>query len=77
MILVIDQWPNALPVTTEMFAKVGNPITHVANEPPTPRDIDVLLHVIRHLRFLRDTDGSAREVMSEAWLRHLAVWEPP
>jgi len=74
--LVIDQWPNALPVTTEMFAKVGKPITHAANEPPTPRDIDVLLHAIRHLRFLRDTDESARAVMSETWLRHLATWEP-
>lgn len=74
--LVIDQWPNALPVTTEMFAKVGNPITHAANEPPTPRDIDVLLHAVRHLRFLRDTDESARAVMSETWLRHLATWEP-
>jgi hypothetical protein len=57
--LVIDQWPNVLPVTTEMFAKVGNPITHAANEPPTPRDSDVLLHAIRHLRFLRDTNGPA------------------
>jgi len=74
--LVIDQWPNALPVTAKLFEKVGNPITHAANEPPTPRDIDVLMHAVRHLRFLRDTDESAREVMTEAWLRHLASWEP-
>ena len=74
--LVVEQWPGALPVTTELFEKVGKPITHAANEPPTPRDIDVLLHAVRHLRFLRDTDESAREVMTEAWLRHLSIWEP-
>jgi hypothetical protein len=74
--LVIDRWPKALPVTTKLHEKVGNPITHAANEPPTPRDIDVLLHAIRHLRFLRDTDESARAVMTEAWLRHLTTWEP-
>jgi hypothetical protein len=74
--LVIDRWPNALPVTPELFEQVGNPITHAANEPPTPRDIDVLMHAVRHVRFLRDTDESAREVMTAAWLRQLTAWEP-
>jgi hypothetical protein len=74
--LVIARWPSALPITAKMFTKVGNPITHAADEPPTPRDIDVLMHAVRHLRFLRDTDESARAVMTEAWLRHLAAWEP-
>ncbi len=74
--LVIEQWPNALPVTAKLFEKVGNPITHAANEPPTPRDIDVLMHAIRHLRFLRDTDESARAAMTKPWLQHLATWEP-
>jgi hypothetical protein len=74
--LVIEQWPHALPVTTELYEKVGKPITHAANEPPTPRDIDVLIHAVRHLRFLQDTDESARAAMTDAWLRHLATWEP-
>jgi len=74
--LVIDQWPAALPVIPKLHDKVGNPLTHAANEPPTPRDIDVLFHAIRHLRFLRDTDESARAVMDEAWLTHLGEWEP-
>ena len=74
--LVIARWPTALPITAKMFTKVGNPITHAADEPPTPRDIDVLMHAIRHLRFLRDTDESARAVMTEAWLQQLASWQP-
>lgn len=74
--LVVEQWPDALPVTTKLAEKVGKPITHAANEPPTPRDIDVLMHAIRHLRFLRDTDDSARVVMPEAWLQNLDAWEP-
>jgi hypothetical protein len=74
--LAVEQWPHALPVTPELYEKVGRPFTHAANEPPTPRDIDVLMHAIRHLRFLRDTDDSARAVMTQAWLDHLAAWEP-
>ena len=74
--LVIDKWPSALPITAEMFRKVGNPITHAADEPPTPRDIDVLMHAIRHLRFLRDTDESTRGAMTDAWRQHLSTWEP-
>jgi hypothetical protein len=74
--LVIDQWPHALPVTPELYEKVGKPITHAADEPPTPRDIDVLIHAVRHLRFLRDTDESARAAMTNAWLQHLSSWEP-
>jgi beta-phosphoglucomutase-like phosphatase (HAD superfamily) len=74
--LVIDQWPYALPVTTELYEKVGKPITHAADEPPTPRDVDVLIHAVRHLRFLRDTDESARAAMTNAWLQHLSSWEP-
>lgn len=74
--LVVDRWPDALPVTAELYDKVGRPFTHAANEPPTPRDIDVLMHAIRHLRFLRDTDKSARDAMTPAWLDHLAAWEP-
>jgi hypothetical protein len=73
---VRTRWPNALPVTAELSQTVGRPLTHAAAEPPTPRDIDVLMHAIRHLRFLADTDESARSAMSPAWLRHLQTLRP-
>lgn len=73
---VRTRWPGALPVSPDLAQEVGRPLTHAANEPPTPRDIDVLMHALRHLRFLKETDESARSAMSPAWLRHLNAFEP-
>jgi len=73
---VRDTWQDALPIAARMLEMVGRPIGHGAADPPTPRYIDVLMHAIRHLRFLKDSDGSARRAMTPAWRKHLAAWEP-
>lgn len=73
---VRDTWPGAAPISPAMAELAGRPITHGAAEPPTPRYLDVLLHAIRHLRFLKDTDESARQAMAPDWRKHLASWEP-
>jgi hypothetical protein len=73
---VQDQFPAALPITTELLEAVGRPYPHDAAQAPTPRHIDVLMHAIRHLRFLRDTDEPTRAAMSPEWRRHLEAFEP-
>jgi len=73
---VRDSWPGALPITARMLEVVGRPFTHGPADPPTPRYVDVLMHAIRHLRFLKDTDESARRAMTGAWRQHLSAFEP-
>lgn len=70
------RWPQAAPVDLWLPVEVGRPSTHAANEPPAPRHVDVLLHGLRHLRFLRDEDGTAAAAMSEDWRRHLDAFTP-
>jgi hypothetical protein len=73
---VRDTWPGALPVSARMHEAVGNPPGHGAAEPPAPRYVDVLMHAIRHLRFLMDTDATASAAMTPTWRKHLAAWAP-
>jgi hypothetical protein len=73
---VRGRWADALPITPEMYEKVGRPPSHEPTDPPTPRYVDVLLHAIRHLRFLKDTDASARAAMTPAMQERLSAWEP-
>ena len=76
--LVRDLWPDALPVAPELAKAVGNPPTHAAAEAPVPRDVDVLLHGLRHLSYLaepgRDAETSA--AMGETFRRHLKAFTP-
>lgn len=74
--LVPKCWPSAAPVPADLLRAVGKPFSHGAAEVPVPRYIDVLLHGIRHLRFLRDTDATARSVLTGHWAEHLAQLEP-
>jgi hypothetical protein len=74
--LVLDQWPDAKPISAALMTAVGRPTAVQPNEAPLPRHIDVLLHGIRHLRFLMDTDEPARAILSNDWRRHLAMLEP-
>jgi len=69
--LVRKNWPNARPISVTLPDAVGNPSTNAANEPPVPRYIDVLLHGLRHLRFLRDHDATASNAMGSTWHEHL------
>ncbi len=73
---VQDRWPRALPITAELLEEVGRAFPHAADEAPIPRHIDVLMHAVRHLRFLRDTDTPTRDAMSADWRRHLEAFEP-
>lgn len=74
--LVKDAWPAARPVSTAVVDAVGTPGPGPTIEPPAPRYIDVLIHAIRHLRFLLDNDAGARAALTDPWPRHLAKWEP-
>jgi hypothetical protein len=74
--LVLDEWPGALPVSTELAEAVGRPPTHGPTDAPTPRYIDVLSHAVRHLAFLRDTDATSRQALDQHWLRALEPMRP-
>lgn len=74
--LIRDSWPNALPVSLDLATAVGKPPTHSPVDPPAPRHIDVLIHGLRHLRFLLDTDVTNASALDEHWRRHLAALEP-
>ena len=74
--LVRADWPGAMPIAAELLPTVGNPAPHGAAEVPAPRYVDVLMHGLRHLRFLLDTDAGARGVLTGRWAQHLAAMEP-
>ncbi|WP_120317023.1 hypothetical protein [Catellatospora citrea] len=74
--LVRDGWPEALPLSARVADAVGKPPTNAAVEAPAPRYIDVLMHGLRHLRFLVEHDATASAAMGESWHRHLAEFEP-
>lgn len=73
--LVIDTWPAARPMSTTVVDQAGLPGPGPTIDPPTPRYIDVLMHAVRHLRFLLDNDAGARGALAEPWPRHLAQFE--
>jgi len=74
--LVRDRWPDALPIGPALANAVGAPPANPPADAPAPRYIDVLLHAVRHLRFLLDTDGTARTVMDDNWRLHLGEFTP-
>jgi hypothetical protein len=73
---ISELWPDARPVTADVAYAAGRPAVHGATEPPMPRRIDVLLHAIRHLWFLLDSDASASAALIEPWPSHLFALEP-
>jgi hypothetical protein len=75
--LVLDEWPDANPVSAELADAVGRPPTHGPTEVPTPRYIDVLIHSLRHLAYLRDSDATSRQALTDPhWQRHLGTLRP-
>lgn len=74
--LVLDQWPDARPISGLLLDAVGNPAPHDPADQPAPRRVDVLMHGLRHLAFLRDTDATARAVLAGVWARHLGEMAP-
>lgn len=73
---VHDHWPASQLVSLMLPESVGEPLPHGADQPPTPRYVDVLLHAVRHLRFLLDYDATAAAAFSPAWRSHLMAFSP-
>jgi hypothetical protein len=74
--LVRGIWPDARPVTALLADTVGRPPTHAADEAPAPRHIDVLLHGLRHLRFLLEHDATNAAAMGDLLRCHLEPLVP-
>jgi hypothetical protein len=74
--LVLDSWRYAVPVTARAADAVGRPRTHAADEPPEPSDFHVLMHGLRHLKYLLGHDATAAAALGEPWRRHLDQFEP-
>jgi hypothetical protein len=75
---VLETWPDAAPVTSALPEAVGKAPPHGAASVPVPRVVDVLLHGLRHLKFLAGPDGDAETAaaLDGNWLRHLAPLRP-
>jgi hypothetical protein len=75
---VLETWEDAAPVTSALPAAVGKAPPHGAADVPVPRVVDVLLHGLRHLKFLAGPDGDAETAaaLDGNWLRHLAPLRP-
>ena len=75
---VLETWPDAAPVTAALPAAVGKAPPHGAADVPVPRVVDVLLHALRHLKFLAGPDGDAETAaaLDGNFLRHLAALRP-
>ena len=75
---VLETWPHAAPVTSALPKAVGKAPAHGAAEVPVPRVVDVLLHGLRHLKFLAGPDGDAETAaaLDGNWLQHLAPLRP-
>jgi hypothetical protein len=74
--LVRDRWANAMPVSSSLTEVVGKPPTNSPIDPPAPRYVDVLMHGLRHLKFLLDTDATNAAALDDTWQRHLAELNP-
>lgn len=74
----LETWPDAAPVTAALPAAVGKAPPHGAADVPVPRVVDVLLHGLRHLKFLAGPDGDAETAaaLDGNFLRHIAPLRP-
>jgi hypothetical protein len=74
--LARKSWPEAAPISPDLATHVGRPVPTPPIGEPIPRYIDVLLHGLRHFRFLTLTDGPARDALGDGWRRHLEAFAP-
>ena len=75
---VRERWPAATSVTAALTEAVGKAPPHGAAQVPVPRVVDVLLHGVRHLKFLTGPEGDAETAaaLDANWRRHLAPLKP-
>lgn len=74
--LVLNDWPDARPITPLLADHVGRPPTHGPLDPPAPRYVDVLIHALRHLSFLLPRDATVARALPGPWGEHLAAFTP-
>jgi hypothetical protein len=74
--LVLDRWPDAKPITVDLADQAGRAPRHGPTELPEVPHWFVLLHGLRHLRFLRETDSDVLAALNEHWCRHLEAFAP-
>lgn len=74
--VALDLARQAQPVSPELLAAVGPAPTHSAIEAPAPRYIDVLVHGIRHLRYLLDHDATTAAALDDRWRAALTPLRP-
>jgi hypothetical protein len=70
------RWRGAMPISRLLVDKVGRPLPQPATEPPIPRRVDVLMHALRHLRWLVDTDDTVGPPIDLQLGRHLDGFRP-
>lgn len=69
------RWPEALPVSLA-FADTVHPAPHAPTESPVVAEDAVLMHGLRHLAFLLETDATSAGTLDANWRRHLAELRP-
>jgi hypothetical protein len=74
--LVRAIWPDARPITVQAADEVGKPRTHAPDEPPEPSDWHVLMHGLRHLKYLLEHDATNAAALGGLWREHLEPFEP-
>jgi hypothetical protein len=74
--LVKGIWPGARPITLAAMEKVARPIPHRPDEAPSPSHFHVLMHGLRHLRFLELYDPANGAALGEQMRQHLDVLTP-
>lgn len=75
---VRERWPAAMPLSEAFARAFGRQEPHAATAPPVPPLSGVLLHGIRHLKFLAGPEGDAETAaaLDENWRRHMAPLKP-
>lgn len=73
---VRDTWPQACPVTVALAEAVDRPPSYKPTDAPVTRDVDVLFHLLRHLKNLMITDDDNAAALGELWQRHLEPFMP-
>ena len=73
---VLDTWPDAEPISRALADVIDRPPSHEPTARPVPRNGDVLFHLLRHVKFLLETDDRNAEALGPLWKKHLEPFTP-